>query len=381
MTGIYQSSALSFVYPDAGLVNAVSIETERRGSRRVFVIASSTLAANPRGPVAELVQSLGSSCVGVARDLGQHTPLSAVVATAAQVRASEADLLVAIGGGSVIDGAKATKAALAAGIDDTRKFAAYSLANPDRNEIPSIALPLIAAPTTLSAAEFTATAGYTDPTSGLKEGVAAGHLLPDAIALCPDLALATPIDLWLTSGCRSIDHAVEGLFSRQAWPALKWQAVAGLRELAIAMRAAYADPNDRDARKNAQHAVWLISDCCRLLPMGASHGLGYLLGTLGNVAHGATSAVLLPAVAEWNAQVDADTDQLIADAVGGESASDALSRLFADIGMPSTIRSLGVEHELLEGIARRAKHHPTVRSNPRPLADEAQTLELLERAW
>ncbi|MEM7702857.1 MAG: iron-containing alcohol dehydrogenase [Pseudomonadota bacterium] len=377
---VYEALPTKRVYSDYSALSAIEAELDRTARSRAFILSSASLAGAV-GPVAAIATSLGERCAAVGTALSRHTPLQSVVDMAAFAREQQADLLVSIGGGSVIDGTKAVKAALGADLHRTSDFEKYSLGRAGSIALPEGGPPILAVPTTLSAAEFTSTAGYTDPQSGLKEGVRGRHLAARSVVLDPELALKTPISLWLSSGCRSIDHAVEGLFSPRIAPALQNQAATGLALLAKGLRAAHRRPDNRVARRKCQQAVWLISDCCIHLTMGASHGLGYLLGTIAKVDHGMTSAVLLPEVTSWNAETFPERAKVVADALGSETAADGLRQLFADIGMPNGIGALGADQSVIERIVNLAPTHPVVAANPRPFANDAEFRALLERAW
>ncbi|MBI1394318.1 MAG: iron-containing alcohol dehydrogenase [Alphaproteobacteria bacterium] len=376
----YRALPRERVYPDTPALEAVLAERDLAGGSRVLILSSATLA-QPDGPVRKLEASLGEACAGVGTMLSEHTPLAAVLDARRLIEETSAELIVAIGGGSVIDGSKAVKAAIAANLYTFEDFARHSLATASPMPLPEGGPILMAIPTTLSAAEFTATAGYTNPLSGLKEGLRAPHLAPLSVALDPDLALATPLPLWTSSGMRAIDHAVETIFSPRVWPALQRQAATGLNMLARALRAAVDRPDDRFARRDGQQAVWLISDGPAQLTMGASHGLGYLLGTLGGVPHGLTSCVLLPETIRWNTQTCPQPAALVAEALGEKSAHDGIVSLLEDLGLPHRIGTLNVDKAILDSIAKHALTHPVVLANPRPFADREAVRALLERAW
>jgi maleylacetate reductase len=379
-TPIFSQVPRDRVYPDSNVLWAIEAELDRRKVRRALILSSASLAG-PGGPVRAIAEAIGPRCVGVGTMLREHTPLHGVIEAADVARAQGADALVAIGGGSVIDGTKVVKAALAANLTALEDFTQYSAVNVRALPAPEGGPPIIAVPTTLSAAEFTATGGYTNPLSGLKEGLRAPHLTPATVILDPDLACHTPLRLWNSSGLRSIDHAVETVFATGAWPALIAQAATGLTMLARALRDRSRHPDDRNFVRMAQQAVWLISDGPGQVPMGASHGLGYLLGSLGNVPHGMTSCVLLPAVIAWNTENFPIAGALVANALGADDAADGARALIVDLGLPTQIRDLGVAKGLLDDIASIALMHPVVRTNPRPFADGQAVRALLETAW
>jgi alcohol dehydrogenase class IV len=144
-----------------------------------------------------------------------------------------------------------------------------------------------------------------------------------------------------------------------------------------------ADPEDLSARSLSQQAVWLA--CCGLgtVSHGASHGIGYILGSLCSVPHGYTSCVMLPAVLEWNSVTESGKQQGIAAALGmaEEPASAAVRSLIAGLGLPTSLRDVGVSKSQLAEIADRAIRQPVVLRNPRELQSSEQILEILDLAW
>jgi maleylacetate reductase len=166
------------------------------------------------GLAATFAGELGSLCVGVFSAIGAHSPRGGVVAGAAAARAAGADLLVALGGGSVIDATKVMQLCLWADIADADALGPYRAGRgADRVDVASVAagVRMIAVPTTLSAAEFTPFAGVSDPARRVKAGYTHPLLAPRAVVLDPAMAAATPRELWLSTGMKAVDHAVEQL--------------------------------------------------------------------------------------------------------------------------------------------------------------------------
>ena len=116
--------------------------------------------------------------------------------------------------------------------------------------------------------------------------------------------------------------------------------------------------------------------------MGASHGLGYLLGSICSVPHGYTSCVMLPAVLKWNESFNLKEQKLISKALGRPalSASEAVSELISDIGLPQTLNDVGVGEDQWDKIAKYGLKHPTVLSNPKEIVSHNDIIEILELA-
>jgi maleylacetate reductase len=271
--------------------------------------------------------ALGARCAGTFDAMPAHTPRAAVIAATNQARAARADLIVTVGGGSITDGAKAVQLCLAndvgdvEGIDRLRAVGGAS---------PSIKAPVvrqISAPTTIAGGEFTSIAGVTNERTKVKEALRHPLLIPRATILDPALGAHTPEWLWLSTGIRAVDHCVEGICSREAHPYADAQALKGLSLLTSALPRVKADGGDLDARMDCQLGTWLSTGpLASGVPMGASHGIGYVLGAEFGVPHGHTSCVMLPFVMRWNKSANAERQALVAACMGhpGKDAGDVL---------------------------------------------------------
>src|ERR1019366_10794142 len=140
-------------------------------------------------------------------------------------------------------------------------------------------VPQIAIPTTLSGGDFNLPAGATDTRTMLKEIYRHPKLVPSVIVLDPAVTVRTPQWLWLSTGIRALDHAVETVCAPKADTRSYLDALQAIRLLARALPRTRQDPNDLAARLDAQLAVWLSMEHNRFgIPMGASHGIGHVLG-------------------------------------------------------------------------------------------------------
>jgi maleylacetate reductase len=115
---------------------------------------------------------------------------------------------------------------------------------------------------------------------------------------------------------------------------------------------------------------------------GASHGIGYALGATFDIAHGHTSCVMLPAVLRWNAAVNADRQRLLSESVGQPDvpAADLVAALVAQLGLPGSLRDVGVGREHFADIAKRALVYVNLRDNPRPITRIEEVTAILELA-
>src|SRR5207237_4767759 len=148
---------------------------------------------------------------------------------------------------------------------------------------------------------------------------------------------------------RAFYHCVEGICAREAHPYGDSQALKGLTMLTQALPRVKADAHDLDARMDCQIGTWLSTGpLASGVPMGASHGIGYVLGAEFGVPHGYTSCVMLPYVMRWNKSANAERQALVAAAMGHppEDAGVVLDRFILGLGMPRSLREVkvGPEH-------------------------------------
>jgi len=358
----------------------VAALARRRSAERVFLMVSGTLNRTT-DEIDKLRRALGNHCVGTFDAMPAHTPRAAVIAAAGQAREAKADLIVTLGGGSITDGAKAVQLCLANDIRTAEAMDAIRAPSPAPVKPPGV--PQISVPTTLSAGEFSAISGVTDERTKVKEMFRHAGIVPRAAVLDPAVTRHTPMWLWLSTGIRAVDHCVEGICSSEASPFGDAQALHGLSLLARGLPRVKADPDDLDARLDCQLGSWLsMAPLVAGVPMGASHGIGYVLGAVFDIPHGHTSCIMLPSVMRWNRPANAARQALVAAAMGhpGEDAADVLDAFIRGLGMPRSLGEVKVGPEQFGRIAKQAMGTPWVPRNPRPIAGPEQVMEILELA-
>ena len=367
--------------------DAVAAQAQRLEASRAFLMVSGTLNRET-DEIPRIRQALGERCAGVFDRMPAHTPRSAVIAAAEMAREAGADLIVTIGGGSITDGAKAVQMCLANdirtadAIDALRAVkGADGTLGPPPMKPPRIRQ--VSVPTTLSGGEFSAIAGVTNERTKVKEMLRHPRIMPSAVVLDPALTVHTPEWPFLSTGIRAVDHCVEGICSNEANPYGDAQALKGLSLLAGGLPRVKANPQDLAARLDCQMGTWLsMGPLASGVPMGASHGIGYILGALFGVPHGHTSCLMLPAVMRWNKQANAERQAQVAAAMGepGRDAGDALDRLIRGLGMPRSLAEVKIGPEHFQRIAEGAMATPWVPRNPRRIDGPAQVREILELA-
>lgn len=374
--GSYRNIPIEKIVWGTRAAEAVAAEVVELGARRVFVIASGTLSRST-DEIARVRETLKEKDVGLFDRCCEHTPLESVVEAVDAARAANPDLIVTIGGGSVIDTVKIVQIALTHGAKTREDLLAFANKS---HATPSVVRQIIV-PTTLSGGEFSSFAGGTDTARKMKDMYGAPDLCGRAILLDPAITRHTPEWLWFSTAIRAVDHAVEGYCAPATNPMVQATALQALSLFSRSLRQTKKNASDLDSRQTSQLAVWLAASSLGRVSMGASHGIGYLLGTMCGVPHGYTSCVMLPAVLRWNESVDRDAQRAIATAMGGSgSAADAVASLVADLGLPRRLSDVGVKRDQFEAIAERAWQHPVVKANVRPVRNAADALEILNLA-
>jgi maleylacetate reductase len=312
-------------------VSAVGDELARLEARRIALVTTRSLVAEER--LISVVQSaLGDARVALTAVVGQHAPMAQVEAAIRAAADAEVDGVVSFGGGSPIDAAKMLAVKLA-----------------DRAGRAPRGLPHVAVPTTLSAAELAAGAGFTDD-AGNKAGMRDPRLLPDAVIYDADLTLATPLALWLSTGIRSLDHAVEGFMAEGLHPFSDVMALEAIRRMFDSLPRARAAPADTGVRTENQLAAWFSFTLPAQSAGGLSHMMGKQIGARYGIPHGVTSCLLLPHVMRYMEAQMPERMSLLA-LVTGPGPANRVEELIASLGLPQQISQFGVGQDALRRAA------------------------------
>ena len=386
-TGVFNYLELDRVHFGTPAAEALHTEATQRGAQRIVVVTSKSLNRKTDAVQAALTH-IQPQVVGLFDDCVEHTPRDSVMALADLMRSAQADLVVSIGGGTVIDTVKVALVALAEGLTRIEQLDDWHMrmASDGSRVTPQPRRPpcrQIAVPTTLSGAEFSDLGGCTDTRFGTKQGYTGAFIGAAAVILDPHITVHTPDRLWLSTGVRALDHAVEALCSVNAQPLIDATSVRALALLGRSLTRYASDPADLAARLDGQLGAWLAATSIRRTEYGASHGLGHALGADAGVPHGITSCVLLPTVMRYNAAACAPQLAEVAAALGDASlpAADQIEALIARLGLPTRISQLGIAHERLAVIAQKGMANPWVHTNPRKIHDAAELEVLLNQAW
>ncbi len=366
--GEFNLTRLERVIYGPGKVAALKEEMERRGLKRAIVVT--TLGGFPI--LDEVTGALGATCASVYTGVVQHVPRSTVDELQKEIDRVDADSLVSFGGGSPID---------------TSKVAIYGALA--KRELVHIAIP-----TTLSAAEYTHAGGVTDETTKVKGGVWDPRVLPRTVINDPRLALATPDWLWVTTGMRALDHAIECAYAIRHQPISDVLAAKSIFLLTEHLPASIkTEGDDRVAhRGHCQFAAWYSIYGAANTRFGLSHLLGHQIGPRWNVPHGVTSCITLPNAMRFMADVAPERFGPVAEGFAiafdpenpkpaALACADHAEAFIAQFDVPKTLKDAGVPHDeigLIVGpIAHELAHMGVV---DRPVS-EAEVLALLESCY
>ena len=366
---------------------SIAAEAERMGSRRVFLLASSTLR-NDTDEIAAIERALGDRHAATFSGIRPHAPRSDVLKAVEAARAADTDLIVTIGGGSGTDAGKIVALALNHDVRTVEDFEPLHIfVEPDGTVVNPLkvgpTVRVICVPTTLSGGEFNPLSGATDEVTMHKQGYEHRDMAPIAIILDPSITRHTPEWIWLSTGVRSVDHAIETLGSDKSNDFADGLADSALRLLADGLPRVKADPTDLAGRLKCQIGAWqsMIS-IIGGVPMGASHAIGHILGGTCDVPHGYCSCVMSPYVLAWNAEHDDSRQARISDCLGqpGTPASQALDQFIRGLGMPRTLSEVGVGEDRLQQVAEYTLLDIWGRTNPRPIKTADDVMQILRLA-
>ena len=363
-------SKLERVIAGPGKIAALGEELERRGLKRAIVVTGKSLGSSPL--LGEVTGAMGARCAGVFKGARQHVPRSVVGQLEAEITRVDADSLVSFGGGSPIDTCKVASFAFLASRD----------------------LVHIAIPTTLSAGEYTHAGGVTDETTRVKSGVSDPRLAPRTVLNDPTLTLATPDWLWVATGMRALDHAIETIYTPRHHPLSD-----ALASRAISLLVEHLKPSiaatggEKVAHRGwCQFAAWFSIYGSMNTRFGISHLLGHQIGPRWDVPHGVTSCITLPHAMRFMAAIAPERFGPIAEGfrvpfdprepkAGALKCADKTAEFIAQFEVPRSLKSAGVPRaeilDIVEPVAHELEKSQVV---DRPVT-KAEVLGLLEASY
>jgi maleylacetate reductase len=333
---IYQARPGRVVF-GAGSLQHLEREVLALGAERALVLST----PGQRSKAEAVSDRLGSRSAGVFDRAVMHVPIEVAREARDVARELRADCAIAIGGGSTVGLGKAI--AMESG------------------------LPILAIPTTYAGSEMTPIFGVTE--AGLKRTGTDLRVLPRTVIYDPQLTLALPIDMSVTSAMNALAHAAEGLYARDANPITSLIAEEAIAAIGRGLPGVFSDGQDIEARSHLLYGAWLAGTVLGTVGMALHHKLCHTLGGSFNLPHAATHTIVLPHALAYNEAAAPDAMRRIARALGSESAPRAVYDLARRHGAPLALRDLGMTLADVDKAADIASANPYW--NPRPVEREA----------
>jgi alcohol dehydrogenase class IV len=322
-------------------------------------------------------------------DAAVDVPVGAVDAAVALGRETEPDVIVAVGGGSVIDLAKVTALLLSHPGPLSTYYPVQS--------VPGPVLPLIALPTTAgTGSEATPVSVITDAATEMKVGVASPYLIPRHAICDPLLTVGAPPTVTAHSGIDALSHAIEAFMAARETPSPELVlgrpqvgknmlsdvlALTAAREIAANLVRAVEDGSDIEARSGMLYGSLLAGIAFGNSGVSAAHALQFAVGAATHTSHGLGTGLLLPYVMEYNRPARPAELDALSEIMGGADPVTAVHELGLRIGLPASLAAIGVEREDVRGLAEASVGiKRLIDNNPRPL--DVDALEsILTAAW
>lgn len=294
-------------------------EIDRIAATRALVLSTPQQAETALA----FAETLGARAAGVFSRAAMHTPVEITEEGVAHAREVDADVLVAVGGGSTTGLGKAI---------------AY------RTDLPQIVVP-----TTYAGSEATPILGQTE--DGLKTTLTDPRVQPEVILYDAELVATLPVAMTVTSALNAIAHGAEALYARDRNPLSSALAVEGLQAFAGALPKVVANPADLDARGETLYGAWLCGTVLGQVGMALHHKLCHTLGGTFGLPHAETHAIVLPHAIAYNEAAVPELLAPVGAAFGGGPAGAALHRFAADMGAPLALKDIGLAEADLDRAA------------------------------
>ena len=356
-------------YHGAGAIAEIANEARARNFKKAFVCSDADLIRfGVTKKVTDVLDEAGLA-YEIYSDIKPNPTIENVQTGVAAFKASGADYLIAIGGGSSMDTAKAIGIIIAnPEFEDVRSLEGVA---PTRN--PSI--PIIAVPTTAgTAAEVTINYVITDVEKKRKFVCVDTHDIPVVAVIDPDMMESMPKGLTASTGMDALTHAIEGYITKGAWEMTDMFHLKAIELISRHLRGACE--NTKEGREGMALGQYIAGMGFSNVGLGIVHSMAHALGAVYDTPHGVANAILLPTVMEYNAPCTGDKYKDIAIAMGVQgtenmsqeeyrrAAVDAVKKLSADVGIPADLKAI-VKPEDVDFLAQSAMDDACRPGNPK----------------
>ena len=367
----------------AGCVKEIGKQAKELGGTKALIVSGKSKHGEKLAEdIRKILEAAGLKAAIFAG--AEPNPTDSSVMEGAEIYKKEnCDMVVAVGGGSPMDCAKAVGIVAKNGgeINDYEGIGKVTKGIP----------PLITVNTTAgTASEMTSFTIITDTKRHIKMAIVDPRITPDVAVNDPELMVSMPPALTAATGMDALTHAVEAYVSTMATPTTDAAAIKAIELISKYLRKAVAHGEDVKTRDMMAHAEYLAGIAFNNASLGYVHSMAHQLGGLYDLPHGVCNAILLPYVEMYNKEVCPERFADIAKAMGekveglspeeaADKAIDAIKKIAADIGIPSGLKELGAREEDLELLAENAMQDVCRLTNPRELSKE-DVIEIYRKA-
>jgi len=348
------------------------------GAGRAVII--SDRGVRGAGLADKVMRVMGKRCAGVFDDVRQDTALDVIDRAADFARSCEADAVVSVGGGSVIDTAKVVSLLLGLGGRAADHAGFFVL---KERGVPHLSVPTTAG----TGSEVTPVALVMSEEEGRKIYYFSEHVAPDVAVLEPAMTADLPPGLTASTGMDALTHAVESVCSTMKNPISTALALRAIRSISASLSECVRDGSNLARRADMQAAATMAGMAFALTQVGLAHAIAHALGAVAGVPHGTANGIILPEVVRFNAPACPAEMADVAVAMGAvrdgaaeaEAAgavSESVERLLDETGHPTKLADVGVREEDIPRVAKAAMADPAIITNPRKVgsADELEEL-------
>ena len=363
-------------YFGAGCRSVIAVEAARRGFKKAFFVTDKDLIKF--GVAAEIIKVFDDNQIPyeLYSDVKANPTIANVQNGVAAYKASGADFIVALGGGSSID---------------TAKGIGIVVNNPDFADVKSLegvadtkhkAVPTFALPTTAgTAAEVTINYVIIDEDARKKMVCVDPNDIPAIAIVDAELMYTLPKSLTAATGLDALTHAIEGLITKGAWEMSDMFEIKAIEMIARYLETAVNEPSNAEARNGMAVAQYIAGMAFSNVGLGVVHGMAHPMGAIFDIPHGVANALLLPTIMEFNAPAALDKYVDIAKAMNvytagmtkeeaADAAVKAVKELSVRVGIPQHLSELGIKEEDLPCLAKAAYADVCTPGNPREVTEE-----------
>ena len=351
-------------------------EIARLGFKKAFVATDKDLIKF--GVADKVLKVLADAGIPyeVFSDIKPNPTVANVKAGVAAFAASGADFILAIGGGSSMDTAKAV-GIITNNPDFADVVSLEGVADTKQKSVPIIALPTTAG----TAAEVTINYVITDEENQKKMVCVDPNDIPVMAIVDAELMYTLPKSLTAATGLDALTHAIEGLITKGAWEMSDMFELKAIEMIARHLETAVNEPENAEARNGMAVAQYIAGMAFSNVGLGVVHGMAHPLGAIFDIPHGVANALLLPTVMEYNMPAALDKYVQIAKAMdvycsemtteqAAQAAVDAVKALSVRVGIPQHLSDLGIKAEDLDRLATAAAADVCTPGNPREVNKE-----------